>query len=97
MNQETSVEASTECDAPTITTQETLYETHEDLYSDDGVRDVIDYSLDKDGVLVHEKHPIIDLIQKNQEEYPVDVENAKRWIRLERKLVQACCARLQSK
>jgi hypothetical protein len=60
----------------------------------EGIRDVLDYALDKDGVLVHVDHPILEVIKENPELFPVNLDAAKRWIRLERELVKACCARL---
>lgn len=57
----------------------------------EGVRDIIDYALDPDGVLVADDHPIIELLQSAGR---FDSAKARRWVRLNRELVQASCTAL---
>jgi len=49
-----------------------------------GIRDVLDYALDPDRVLVEENHPILKLIPPAQ----FDVSQAKRWIAVDRQLIR---------
>ncbi len=77
----------------TNSVQESLY-TLENM-DKEGVRDVLDYSLDQDGVLGDEKHPIVGVLRANPDLFHVDVDKNKRWIRLERVLVRACCAKIR--
>ncbi len=57
----------------------------------EGVRDIIDCALDPDGVLVADDHPIIELLQSAGR---FDPAKARRWVRLNRELVQASCTAL---
>lgn len=65
--------------------------TQSNLHTE-GIKDVIDYGLDPDGVLVEEGHPIIALIHATPN--LLDLPSLKRWIRLERPMVRACCTAL---
>lgn len=57
----------------------------------EGIRDIIDCSLDPDGVLVEEDHPIVELLQGAGR---LDMKKIKRWIRLERHVVRSCSTAL---
>ncbi len=57
----------------------------------EGIKDIIDYVLDPDGVLVADDHPIIEFLQSAGR---LDPTKASRWVRLDRELVQASCAAL---
>lgn len=53
------------------------------------IRDVLDYALDPDRVLVEQNHPIVQYLRDHPECSRYDVDKAKRWICIERDVVQA--------
>ena len=53
------------------------------------IRDVLDYALDPNRVLVEQNHPVVQFLRDHPGCSRYDVDKAKRWICVERDVVQA--------